>query len=57
MGLVHDAEYDSSVGAILLGKLSPNALELSISGTTLRDDAIVPSSIVVLRRYSIDRSL
>lgn len=56
MGFVHDAEYDSRVGAVLLGKLSPDALELSISGAALRDDGIVPSSIVVLERQSIDRS-
>lgn len=48
MGLVHDTEYDTSVTAVFLSNLSPDALELCVGWTALRDDAAVPASIVVL---------
>lgn len=57
MRLVHDAEDDAGVAAVLLRKLRPDALELSIGGATLRDDAAIPAGIVVLyifqRKYIV----
>lgn len=45
--LVHDAENDALVAAILLSELSPDALELGVGGTTLSNDAPVPARVVV----------
>lgn len=39
---------DTLVAAILLSKLGPDALELSIGRATLSDDAAVPAGVVVL---------
>lgn len=48
MGLVHDTKNDAVVVGVLRRELGPKALELSIGGTALSDDAVVPASIVVL---------
>lgn len=41
-------ENDTLVAAILLSKLRPDALELSVGRSTLSNDAAIPSSVVVL---------
>ena len=41
-------EDDTRVAAVLLGKLRPDALELSISGTALGNNTAVPASVIVL---------
>lgn len=42
-------EDDTVVAAILLGKLSPDTLELGVGWATLSNDAIVPTCVVVLQ--------
>ena len=48
MRLVHDAENDTLVGAVLLRELRPETLELSVGGAALGDDGTVPAGVVVL---------
>ena len=53
MRLVHDAEDDTLVGAVLLRELRPEALELSVGGTALGNDGTVPAGVVVLSSVSV----
>ena len=48
MRLVHDAEDDTLVGAVLLRELRPETLELSVGGAALGNDGTVPAGVVVL---------
>ena len=47
MRLVHQAEDDLWLGAVLFRQLFPNVGELSVGRSTLADDPSVPTSIVV----------
>ena len=48
MRLVHDAEDDTLVGAVLLRELRPKALELCVGGAALGNDGTVPAGVVML---------
>ena len=44
---VHETECDAGVRAVLCCKLTPQAVELVVCGSTLTDDAAIPPCIVV----------
>lgn len=48
MGLVHKTKDDFVLGSVFFSQLAPNIGEVGIAGTTLPNDASVPSSEIVI---------
>ena len=47
MGLIHDAEYDSTIALIMIGNGSPDCSKLIICRATLADNSAIKTSVGV----------